>query len=214
MGGRRDAWLSQNGLKLIRVVIGSYFCAMAMGVPMGFDPFFLLGLVVPGETGRIIGAAALLTLAIAFICGVRLRLVSLMLAGFMIFSAIVKLVLVGDLVHVGALWQSIAFGAAVMMSYATLKPHELHRTAHIPVRTVRGAVARDIKERVAPRRVRPKRGNAKTERPDPFARSFGPLIAPTEQMIGGVLEDRPRRTVEPERIARVEEDVDNIFVNI
>ncbi|MEO0370765.1 MAG: hypothetical protein AAF231_04835 [Pseudomonadota bacterium] len=214
MGVRRDTWLSQTGLKLIRVVIGSHFCAMAMGVPLGFDPFFLVGLMIPGQVGQIVGAASLLTLAIAFVFGVMLRPVSLMLAGFLIFSATATLLLTAEVGNIGALWQSIALGAAVMLCYGAMRPHEMHRTALLPVRTARGAVAREIKDGVAPRRVRPKGRVAKVERPDPFAKTFAPLIAPTEQMIGVAKTDRPARKRIAVRDEVADEDVENIFVNL
>ncbi|MEM7733217.1 MAG: hypothetical protein AAF280_10595 [Pseudomonadota bacterium] len=214
MGVRRDAWLNQTGIKLIRVVIGSHFCAIALGVPFGFDPFFLLGAILPGDIAQIIGGAALFTLAIAFICGVMLRVVSLILAGFLIFSATATVLLSNDVAAVGSLLQSIALGAAVMLCYGALRPHELYKTALFPVRTLRGAVAREIKNGVSPRRVRPKAGSARAERPDPFTRTFAPLIAPTEHMIGVVEGQKAalKRAEELEKMA--EEDVPNIFVNL
>ncbi len=214
MGVRRDAWLNQTGIKLIRVVIGSHFCAIALGVPLGFDPFLLLGAVLPSDLAQTIGGATLFTLAIAFICGVMLRVVSLILAGFMIFSATATLLFSNDVAAIGPLWQSIALGAAVMLCYGALRPHELHKTALFPVRTLRGAVAREIKHGVSPRRVRPKGRTARAERPDPFTRTFAPLIAPTEHMIG-VAKDQnvaPKPVVGREEVA--EDDVRNIFVNL
>ncbi|MEM7732335.1 MAG: hypothetical protein AAF280_06065 [Pseudomonadota bacterium] len=214
---RRDAWLNQTGIKVIRLVIGSHFCAMALGVPVGFDPFFLVTAALPGELGQMIGAAALFTLAIAFICGVMLRVVSLTLAGFLIFSAMATLLLSGD-AAVGPLWQSIALGAAVLLCYGALRPHELHKTALFPVRTLRGAVAREIKQGVSPRRVVPKARTTKAERPDPFGRTFTPLIAPTERMIGLAQQEaasQKRRAVRKAPLEDLAEDeVQNIFVNI
>ncbi|MEO0772211.1 MAG: hypothetical protein AAFZ04_03415 [Pseudomonadota bacterium] len=220
MGTRRDTWLDQTGLKLIRVVIGSHFCAMALGVPMGFDPFFLIGLILPGDLAQSVGAAALFTLAIAFVFGVKLRVVSLILAGFMIFSATLTLLFSGDAHSIGALWQSISLGAAVMLCYGPMRPHELHKTALFPARTVRGAVAKSIKDGVTPRRVKPRKARAKAERPDPFVHSFAPLIAPTERMIGVANAEKPTQEnpkPKPKRKAQremAEDDIQNIFANI
>ncbi|MEM6587911.1 MAG: hypothetical protein AAF641_05645 [Pseudomonadota bacterium] len=214
MGVKRDAGLNLSGIKITRVVIGSHFCAMALGLPVGFDPFFLLHAAIPGEMGQTIGAAAMFTLGIAFIFGVKLRGVSLMLAGYMIFSANLTLLIEGEASAIGPLWQSIALGAATMLCYTAMRPHEVHKTALVPVRTTRGAVAREIKNGVSPRRVVPKEGSPKAVRPDPFARTFAPLIAPTERMIGVAKTGKiaPKRVAEREEL--LDEDVPNIFANL
>ncbi|MEO0752858.1 MAG: hypothetical protein AAFY25_13780 [Pseudomonadota bacterium] len=208
--------MDQSGLNLIRVVIGSYFCAIALGVPSGFDPHFLLGLILPDAVARVLGSVALLALSVTFICGVMLRSIALILAGFLISSCL-GTAMTGD-VHpgTGMLWQSCAFAAAILLCYGPLKPHEIHKAALFSTVNLRGGAARVLQKDVAPRRVTARDRAAKRE--ERGVRSLRPLIAPTEKMIGlgGSEEartDKPPRG-RPEPIPLVEDDLDNIFVNL
>ena len=207
--------MDQNGLNLIRVVIGSYFCAAGLGLPVGFEPDFLLGLVLPAGVAGLIGSCLVLVLAAAFVCGIMLRSSSLALAGFFLVTSLGQGLWGQSPAATEALWQSCALGAAILLCYAPLKPHEVHKAALFSTVFMRGGAARVLKKDVVPRRVSAR--TPKTRRGDVVVRSLRPLIAPTEQMMG--LSDRDAKDVvasreRPKPFPKVEDDLDNIFVNL
>lgn len=215
MHGRREGCMEQSGLNLIRGVIGSYFCAAAFGMPVGFEPGFLFSLVLPSALAGVIGSGLVLMLAVTFVCGIMLRPVSLALVAVLILTCVGQTILGAVPVGAANLWQSCAFGAAILLCYAPLKPHELHKAALFSTVFVRGGAARVLQKDVTPRRVSARQ--AKTRRGDVVVRSLRPLIAPTEQMIGlsdGAVDDAAASRKRPKPFPETEDDLENIFVNL
>ncbi|MEL7398574.1 MAG: hypothetical protein AAFN44_19610, partial [Pseudomonadota bacterium] len=69
MAARRDRWLDQTSLNGIRVVIGSFLSAVALGLPSGFDPHAVFDFIAPADMVETVGTTAWLMLAVMFSLG-------------------------------------------------------------------------------------------------------------------------------------------------
>lgn len=212
MAARRERWLDQTSLNVIRFVIGSYLCAAALGLPSGYDPLVMFGLILPASSVELVGSVAWLTFSGIFVFGFMLRATTLILAALVISSTIATYLL-GD-GDFGALWQSLAFAASLLLCYASLRPYEMYKAALFPTLALRGGAARAMQKDVMPRRVTlAKRPNIRADDADNLRR-MRPVIAPTEQMMG--MSDRKTRPV-PATPAQKddwpEDDIVNIFAN-
>lgn len=159
-------------------------------------------------------SAALLVLSIMFIFGVMLRGSSLILSAFVIFSSVAEAILSGQGAPGAGVLQSVAFGAAILLCYGPLKPHEMHKAALFSSVSLRGGAARVLQKNVTPRRVCPSVPCAKARRRDPGLRTLGPLIAPTERMMGLGKTDAAKDRGRPQNVPLVQDDLENIFVNL
>ena len=212
MAARRERWLDQTSLNVIRFVIGSYLCAVALGLPSGYDPLVIFGLILPMDSVAAVGSLAWLTFAGVFIFGFMLRATTLILAALVISSTIATY-LMGN-ANFGDLWQSLAFAASLLLCYASLRPYEMYKAALFPTLALRGGAARAMQKDIMPRRVTlAKRATDKADDRENLRR-LRPVIAPTEQMIG--MSDRKERSMR-ETTRQTddwpEDDIVNIFAN-
>lgn len=180
---KNERWLDHTGLNLIRIVIGSYFMAISLGLIQGFDHSALFTPVLDGKTARLVGMGVLLSLSLLFMSGIVLRRAALALALFILCSSVAENFLRPDPLPVSPFWRDLALVCAVLMSYSSLHRHELRKAA-----LFMGRRASRIKHgkfsTVTPRRVivqkRPgtEEAGQTTERPN-YDRVLRPLIAPT-----------------------------------
>lgn len=191
MAVRRDRWLDQTSLNAVRFVLGSYLCAVALGLPSGVDPIVIFGLFQPADVAQRVGSTVWFTLSVIFVFGIMLRVTTLILVALVVSSAIATFVLGdGDL---GAVWNSVAFAASLLLCYASLRPYEMHKAALFPMLALRGSAARAMQKEIVPRRVKlAKQPHDQSDDPS-HLRRLRPVIAPTEQMMG--MSDRvPQRS--------------------
>ena len=210
MAARRDRWLDQTSLNGIRVVIGSFLSAVALGLPSGFDPHAVFDFIVPADMAETVGTTAWLMLAVMFSLGLMLRVTPLMLV-VLVVSSCMATYLFGN-ADLSVVWQFVAFAASMLLCYGSLRPYEMHNAALFPRLGLRGGAARATQKEVVPRRVKlTKRLTDQGEAQDNL-RHMRPVIAPTEQMIG--MSERASRRLSAASVQDdewPEEDIINIF---
>jgi uncharacterized membrane protein YphA (DoxX/SURF4 family) len=158
---------------LIRIVIGSYFMAISLGLIQGIDKSALFAPIVGLQMGDLVGATVLFAITTAFMSGLYLRVTALMLALFILTASIIQTFMPFQPQNISAFWRDLTFCCAVMLSYSCLKPKEMRLAAVIGRRNVPRVVKNSTV--VTPRRVTPS-GAAKPE--TSYERAFQPLVAP------------------------------------
>ncbi|QIE44237.1 hypothetical protein G5B38_01095 [Pseudohalocynthiibacter aestuariivivens] len=146
-----EAWFNQTGRNLIRIVIGSYFAAVALDFSAGVDPAALFAPVMPYAVADLVGSSLLLAAAIGYVLGAGLRLSALSLAVFVISSTLVQNFVSFSPSNISGFWRDLAMVCAVLSAYA----NQTNRN-EIAVITPR------------PRPIRPRRISiaARTDRPE------------------------------------------------
>ena len=145
---RRATTVSRNVLSVVRILIASYFLAMATGLV--FEPAsrtFLDG-ILPGEYAQLASTTYLFVTAFAIMTGVYLRPAALLLAVYIFWSGFLHYDLGGSQEALSAYWRDMALLGAILL-IAVTEP---------------GAKARFnpfSKPAVAPRRIR---GEPRTSR--------------------------------------------------
>ena len=228
MANRSDRWIDHTGLNLIRIVIGSYFMAMALGLIAGVDPSGMFWPALPEPTARIVGTGLLFTLSVAFMAGVFLRLTALMLALFILCSSVIEHYMHIETLAVSAFWRDLALSCAVLLSYSSYKRREIRSAALILRRQARLIRPGGASGKIAPRRVNVQPKPQQRDREEQgYDRSLRPLIAPTgsicrPETLLTQANSRPdtapalprKRSIYALPPPSDDEDVDNIFANL
>lgn len=219
MAKKSERWLDHTGLNLIRIVIGSYFMAISLGLIRGVDQAAMFAHLLPEESALLAGTALLFILAVAFMSGLALRLSALMLALFVLCSSVIQNYLHFETLTVSAFWRDLTLSCAVLLCYSSLKRREL-RKAGVLMRRNAWRIRRGRQAVVAPRRVtlsdRPAR---RAQGPD-YETLLRPLIAPTGPIQRPETLNRVpalRQAAAPLMLSPPpadDEDEDNIFANI
>jgi uncharacterized membrane protein YphA (DoxX/SURF4 family) len=174
ISGRTDEKLNQNGQNLVRILISSYFIAVALGLIEGTDGSVLMALFLPPDLAGFAGSALVFALAYLVLMGVWMRPAALLLGMVLFWSSyIINFGPQGPL-EVGDFWRDLALIGALMMTY-NASPRARRRSA-ILRRTPR---VRKIKpgDPVLPRRISP-------TRPEAVARGRLPSLRPTSFVEG------------------------------
>lgn len=216
MSTRNDRWLDHTGLNLIRIVIGSYFMAISLGLVSGLEPAGLLRPLLPARIAELAGTLTLFMLAAAFMAGILLRFFALTLALFVFCSS-----LVGNSPLLGAgvvapFWRDLALVCAVLLTYAPLGRRELRRAALILRRSrVRG---RRRPGPVRPQRVTAQQGPASRHRSAGVGleSSMRPTIAPIGPIPPLPPVSRTNRAApdDANAVAADDDEIENLFVNL
>lgn len=175
MERRTQRWIDHTGLNLIRIVIGSYFMALSLGLIEGFDHRAIFLSMSDPHMADLLGTVLLFSCTVAFMAGVELRLSSLMLAMFVLCSSVVENLLHFHPDDISNFWRDLALTGGVLLSYSSLRPADLRRASVVGRRYV-SRVVKDS-EAVQPRRVT---SNGPANSRKTFARSLRPLVAPTD----------------------------------
>lgn len=205
-----DRRLDHTGLNLIRIVIGSYFMAIALGLIEGVDAAALLRPLLPARLAELGGTTALFALSTAFMAGVALRPVALTLALDVLLSSVIAHILAPRAADPSHFWRDLALASAVLLSYAPLRQRDLRRAALI----LRHRASRIGRGRGGP--VRPRRVGTATKRRRPAGNgdtmpTMRPVIAPT----GPIRPPRgPFRGCDEPAPGDRDDAPDNIFRNI
>ncbi|WP_232796475.1 hypothetical protein [Roseovarius salinarum] len=122
-----DRVIDLRGINLLRIVIGSYFLALAMGLIQGVDKAALFVAFADATTAQVLGSALLLYFSLTFMAGIAVRMSALVLALFVFCSSAVQTFLYADPVGMGAFWRDLALVCGVLLSYAGLGRRDLRR---------------------------------------------------------------------------------------
>lgn len=241
---KNERWLDHTGLNLIRIVIGSYFMAISIGLINGLDHTALFTPLLDAPTAQLAGTGVLFTLSLIFMSGVALRMAALTLALFILCSSAAGNFLSYDPQPMSAFWRDMALVCAVLMTYSSLRRHELRKAALI-MRRRAARIKRGKFSSVTPRRVsvqgkpaskstaKARAAGRNAKGPD-YDRVLRPLIAPTgpiqrpETLAAARSESRsanspqePRKALTVAKRLRLappppdaDDEIDNIFSNI
>lgn len=163
--------VDQIGLNLLRVIIGTFFMAIALELIDGFDPAALFRPMIGAPGAEAVGAISLLCLTIWFMLGAALRLAAISLALFVLVSSFLANFVAPPTENLSAFWYDLTLACGVLLSYLTLDEKQLRRASilHHQARVRRI----DEQRRVKPRRVAPKpvaRRRTRLRRPQQPAR--------------------------------------------
>lgn len=196
----RDQRLNQKGLNLIRIVIGSYFLAISLGLITGFDSSVMFKTMMPESAARLAGTLVLFTLAVSYMAGVLLRLSCLMLAIFVLSSSISENFIMMQNEAIGPFWRDLVLVCAILLSYSTLKRSEFRKAAVILRREHAALAGRERGRSVMPRRVSVKsRPTRLGNEGDADSRPMRPVIAQT----GPIRRPPPLSLPAPDETAQV-----------
>ncbi|HKL55470.1 MAG: hypothetical protein ACX93P_15100 [Roseovarius sp.] len=118
----QDSWLNFTALTIIRIVVGTYFIAIALGLVTGVDPAALFAPAIGPETADLAGTVTLCALSLAFMAGVGLRLSSACLALFVIGSSAAQNLLSPAFADIQMFWRDAVLACAVVPGAVALQP--------------------------------------------------------------------------------------------
>lgn len=119
----RPEALDQTGQNLVRILIASYFLAVAIGLIPGTGITPLSAQILPEDAAVIAGNGALFALAYLVLVGAWLRVSALVLATLVFWSSYVA--------HMGvnleAYWRDMALVGALILTYTQTQPRAERR---------------------------------------------------------------------------------------
>ena len=148
---RANRPLGNAALKFIRMVMASYFIALSVDLIAGVDTAIFFTPFMQNDTADLVGSAITLYCAALLFFGLFLRLASLYLAIMVLTASIVQNFFHTPIGNVEAFWQDLVVVCGLLLTYCTLSPREMRRQAFIMQQIPQSA--RDLKGRVAPRRI-------------------------------------------------------------
>ncbi|MEL7258658.1 MAG: hypothetical protein AAFN80_12560 [Pseudomonadota bacterium] len=163
MTPRTQTWLDHTGLNLIRIVVGSYFLAISMGLISGFEPTALFVAYSNPMTADLIGTMLLFSLTVVYMTGWQLRLSCLALALFVLSSSLVQNFLLVQTGTISDFWRDLTMVCAVLLSYSSLRRSELRKAALVGRHRITGP--RSLRHKIVPRRVTLNETARSTSRP-------------------------------------------------
>lgn len=137
--------LGATAQNLLRIVIASYFLAVALNLIPGTDLTLLFLPVMSQTLATALSAGLVFGLAFLVMVGLYMRPAALVLGLMTLFSSYLKMVQLGVSDELGMFWRDLVLIAALMMTYAESAPRDYY-------------MRKMIRERVVPRRVRGKPG--------------------------------------------------------
>ena len=215
-------------MNLIRIVIGSYFLAIALGLVAGVDEGALFAGAWPAEQASLAGSVILATIATSFMSGLCLRLSTLALALFVLCSSIMQTYVMAAPAGVSAFWRDMSLVCAILLCYGAANRREVRKVRWF-LRRGQGWISRagHSGTAVRPRRVAARGAARRRADSAEYDRMLRPLIAPTGPMArpphGHAAPSLPpvNRTETPPVSSKTppppepgDDDVDNIFCNV
>lgn len=148
---RNQRWVDHTGLNLIRLIIGSYFMAISLGLIQGVDHRAIFAPTLGLQVGDLIGTTTLFAISAAFMSGLYLRGTSLLLALFVLASSIIENFIPFQPQNISAFWRDLTLMCGALLSYYSLQPTDMQRASLVGRRYISGVVK--TSEQVTPRRV-------------------------------------------------------------
>lgn len=142
--------LNATAQNLLRIVIASYFLAVALNLIPGTSLTVLAEQVLPVDVAAPLSAMIVFALAFLVMIGLYMRPAALILGLMTLFASYLHMIELGVVDELGTFWRDLVLIAALMLTYAENVPRD---------QRMRGAIRR----KVTPRRVTP----PKTHSPRP-----------------------------------------------
>ncbi len=133
--------MDELGNMTLRVLIGSYFLAVALNIIPGTNLAILFSTVLPAPWDSALAAGSVFILAFMVMIGSHTRLAALVLAMMTFFASYLTMIQIGVEHELGSFWRDIALIAALILTYS-----EQDRK--------RGGRGRVIRRQVQPRRMK------------------------------------------------------------
>ncbi len=149
---RTQTWLDHTGLNLIRIVVGSYFLAISMGLISGFEPMALFIAFLDPLYADLAGTMTLFSLTVVYMTGYQLRLSCLALALFVLASSLAQNFVYLQSGTISDFWRDLTLVCAVLLSYSSLRRSELRKAALVGRHRISGP--RRLGQTIVPRRVK------------------------------------------------------------
>lgn len=134
--------LNATAQNLLRIVIASYFLAVALNLIPGTSLTILAEQVLPIEVAEPLSAMAVFALAFLVMIGLYMRPAALVLGLMTLFASYLQMIELGVADELGTFWRDLVLIAALMLTYAENAPRDYR---------MRGAIRR----KVTPRRITP-----------------------------------------------------------
>lgn len=122
----RDSTLSQSGQNLVRVVIASYFLAVALGIIPGTGALPLTAAFLAAPYADAASTAIVFATAYLVLIGVWLRPSALLLATILFWSSYIENIGAGN---VEEFWRDLALIGALILTYTQTLPRAENRRA-------------------------------------------------------------------------------------
>ena len=113
----RSVEITHNAQSWLRILIASYFIAVALRLIPGTDFALLLGLIADRGTANLLAAISVFSLAYMVMIGCCLRVAALLLSLMTFFAAFVGYVGPQGSGDLAAFWRDLAMVAALMLTY-------------------------------------------------------------------------------------------------
>jgi uncharacterized membrane protein YphA (DoxX/SURF4 family) len=107
-----------SGHTIVRILIASYFMALAIGLIPGTDPAILISWLMPWIAARIVTGALVFTLALMILVGVQRRAAALLLAIVIFWASYMTLLALPGAEDIGSFWRDLALIGALILTYA------------------------------------------------------------------------------------------------
>ncbi len=177
--------INEIGSMILRVLIGSYFLAVALQIIPGTDLSILFDSILPAPIDGALSAGLVFLLAFMVMIGLHMRVAALVLAMMTFFASYLTMIQLGVDQELASFWRDIALIAALILTYSENDRRNLHRT-------------RVVRRKIEPRRLTLSDG-PRDPRPDPIYRRPMRTLKPRIAL------------VENENIPA---EVDNIFLDV
>lgn len=132
--------LNATAQNLLRIVIASYFLAVALNLIPGTSLTILMVQVMPVHVAEPFSAMMVFALAFLVMVGLYMRPAALVLGLMTLFASYLQMIELGVADELGTFWRDLVLIAALMLTYAENAPRD---------RRMRSAIRR----KVTPRRV-------------------------------------------------------------
>ena len=102
----------------LRVMIASYFLAVALNLIPGTDLGLLFASVLPEPYAGAVAAGLIFIFSLMIMIGMAMRLAALMIALITFFSSYITMIQLGVHNELGSYWRDIALIAALLLTYS------------------------------------------------------------------------------------------------
>ncbi len=196
MTSANSAAMNATAQKLLRIVIASYFLAVALNLIPGTNLAPLFGQALPVDVAEPLATMLVFTLAFLVMIGLYMRPAALILGLLTFFASYQAMLGLGVAGELGTFWRDLVLIAALMLTYGENAPRD-RRMRHF------------LRRKITPRRVMVENRLRVTERPQPVAAPVA-LAASVEPVFDPATVPFVARR---DRARPVEAEIDNLFVD-
>lgn len=119
--------LNVTGQNLLRILIASYFLAVAVGFVPGTDPTILFKYLLPAPHSAVLGTAVAVCLSFLILTGFALRTSVLLMSLGIFWSSYLTALELGLSEQLGYFWRDLALIAALMLTYIETEPRSTRK---------------------------------------------------------------------------------------